>query len=63
MEGISIRGLELLRVIKESYSSKDIVRVRTPMMIINLWIQTVAGRIVMLAGPTEEQQSHLGSSL
>ena len=61
MEGISIRGLELLRVIKESYSSKDIVLVRTPMMIINLWIQPMAGRIVMLAGPTEEQQSHLGS--
>jgi hypothetical protein len=61
MEGISIRGLELLRVIRESYSSKDIVLVRTPMMIINLWIQKVSGRIVMLAGPTEEQQSRPGS--
>ena len=61
MEGISIRGLELLRVIKEKYSSKDIVLVRTPMMIINLWIQPMVGRIVMLAGPTEEQQSHRGS--
>ena len=61
MEGISTKELELLRVIKESYSSKDIVLVRTLMMIINLLIQTVVGKIVMLAGPTEEQQSHLGS--
>ena len=61
MEGISIKELELLRVIKESYSSKDIVLGRTPMMIINLWIRTVAGRIEMLAGQTEGQQSHRGS--
>ena len=61
MEGISTKELELLRVIKESYSSKDTVLVRTLMMIINLLIQTVVGKIVMLAGPTEEQQSHRGS--
>ena len=61
MEGISTKELELLRVIKESYSSKDTVLVRTLMMIINLLIQTVIGKIVMLAGPTEEQQSHRGS--
>ena len=61
MERISIKELELLRVTKESYSSKDIARMRTPMMIINLSIRKVAGKIVMLAGPTEEQQSHLES--
>ena len=61
MEGISTKELELHKVIKESYSSKDTVLVRTLMMIINLLIQTVVGKIVMLAGPTEEQQSHRGS--